>query len=80
MKKPHYYYITILPKFDLDSKCKILGRKAHLRKNTNNIYKFDYNEKNIKNAIREGFSMKIDSLTTFKCLSEFIETKIQTSI
>lgn len=76
---PHYYYITILPKFDLDSKCKILGRKAHLRKNTNNVYKFDYNEKNIKNAIREGFSMKIDSLTTFECLSEFIETKIQTS-
>lgn len=73
---PYYYYITILPKFDLESKCKILGRKAHLRKNTNNIYKFDYSEKNIKNAIKEGFTIKIDSSTTFECLNEFVNTKI----
>lgn len=73
---PHYYYITILPKFDLDSKCKILGRKAHLRKNTSNVYKFDYTEKNIKNAIHTGFSMKVDSSTTFECLSEFVKMRL----
>jgi hypothetical protein len=56
---PNYYYVTILPKFDLSSSNNIINKKAHLRKGTFNIYKLDFSEKQINTFIEKELSIKI---------------------
>ena len=73
---PSYYYITIIPKFDLNKKSEILGRKAHLRKGTDDVFKLDTSEKIITSLIDKGFSIKVSDKTLFKDVIEFIGNKI----
>lgn len=73
---PNSLYITILPKFDLSQRCQIIERKAHLRKGTSDVFKFDFSESNIRKAIKKGYAIKIDDTTTLDMVSEFIEKLI----
>lgn len=72
-----YFYITILPKFDFSNKNDIIGRKPHLRKGSNNVYKLDLSEKNIKTAINKKYSIKIDSKCNDKKIYRFINNVIK---
>ena len=47
---PNYYYLTIVPKYNLKSS-DIIGKKAHLRKGTTDVFKLDFNEKIIQKFI-----------------------------
>lgn len=74
--KPDYLYITILPKFDLNKKCEIIKRKPHLRKGTTNVYKFDFTEKNLENALEKNYSIKITEKTSLEELYDFIDNSL----
>lgn len=69
---PDYYYVTILPKFNLAEKSELLGRKPHLRKGTTDVYKLDFTEKILKNLVREGYTVKINEQTRDRELKELI--------
>jgi hypothetical protein len=73
---PRCIYITILPSFNLSEKCKVMNRTPHLRKGSSNIYKFDFDEKKILNAIELGYSIKITENTTMDEIGNFIRNKI----
>ena len=73
---PSSFYITILPRFDLHSKSDLLGRKAHLRKGTNDVFKLDLNEKILNNLVVSGFTIKVSNETQLLPLTEFITTHI----
>lgn len=73
---PYYYYLTILPRFDLSIKSELIGRKAHLRKHTTNIFKLDFNEKNLTSLIDKGFSIKISKNTEIDKIVMFINDSI----
>lgn len=74
---PNHYYITILPKFDLKQKCKIMNRTPHLRDKTNGVYKFDFRKNNIIKSIDKGFSIKIGKKTTIDMIKIFINRIIK---
>ena len=74
--KPSYFYITIIPSFDLAQKCKIIERKPHLRKGTTDVYKFDFSEINLKKSTLKGFSIKIEENTPFGDINNFIAKRI----
>ena len=74
--KPDYFYITIIPSFDLSNKCKIIERKPHLRKGTSDVYKFDFSENSILKSINKGFSIKITDSTNFDDIENFIKKRI----
>ncbi len=73
---PTFLYITILPHFDLNEKCNITSRKAHLRKGTTDVFKFDLTEKNINLAIQKGFALKVEKQTTLNDVEEFFKKVI----
>jgi hypothetical protein len=73
---PDYYYITILKRFDLNIKSDILGRKAHLRKGTTDVFKLDLNEKILDSLIESGHSLKISYTTQIIDITSFINQKI----
>jgi hypothetical protein len=73
---PTSFYITILPRFDLHNKSVILGRKAHLRKGTTDVFKLDLNEKILDNLVVGGFTIKVSNETQLSPLSEFITTHL----
>ena len=74
--KPNLYYITILKKYNLRNRCEITGKKATLRKNTNNVFKYDLTESMIKRSINKGFSIIVDDNTSYETLNKFITTII----
>ena len=61
---PVHFYFTILPRFNMKSKREIFGKTLHRRKNTSNVFKFDFSNLTIKNAIKAGKCLKIDSTTS----------------
>lgn len=73
---PKCIYLTILPKFDLDTKCSVMGRKPHLRKGTSDVFKFDFSVKNIDRSIQKGFSIKIDNNTHPSDIATFMTKKL----
>lgn len=74
--KPNYFYLTVLPSFNLSEKCKIIERTPHCRKGTSDIYKFDFGEKNILKSIIKGYSIKICENTKFIDVKNFILKRI----
>jgi hypothetical protein len=69
---PNHYYITILTTFDMRQQHPVMGRKPHLRKGTTDVYKFDFGEKNLRDAIEAGVSIKVDESTTMDQVAEFM--------
>ena len=69
---PNYYYLTMLPRFDMKERHPIIGRKPHPRKGTSDVFKLDFGESNIKRCISSGFSMKVDENTTMDSVTSFI--------
>jgi hypothetical protein len=69
---PVYFYVTILPKFDLLKKNQIIKTTPHLRKGTSDVFKFTFHEKHIIDAIELGYSIKINTKTTIKEIRKFI--------
>jgi hypothetical protein len=74
---PNYYYITILPKFDLKQKCIIMNRTPHLRSKTTGVYKFDFSKKNIINSIKQGYSIEINNNTSLDEINIFINNIVK---
>ena len=74
--KPSYFYLTVLPSFNLKEKCKIIERTPHCRKGTTDVYKFDFGEKNIIKSINKGYSIKICENTKFIDIKNFIFKRI----
>ena len=70
---PNHYYIKILEKFDMTVKHPVIGRKPHLRKGTSDVFKFDFGDCNLKNAIKAGVSIKVSADTTMEEVAEFIK-------
>ena len=80
---PNYVYLTIIPTFNLTemnnlffSKDSQKARKPHLRSQTTNVFKFDWTEKHIQNVIEKGFTLKIDSSTSFKDVQTFLNARV----
>ena len=73
---PQYYYLTIIPHFNLSEKCTVMERKPHLRKGSDNVYKFDFSEPNVIKSTQKGFTIKVEDATTFEEIGNFIRTKI----
>jgi len=71
---PHYFYISVIPKFDLREPCKIFGKKATLRKKTNDVFKFDLTEKQLKKGISKNFTLKIDENVSSIQIGNFIKS------
>lgn len=69
---PEYFYITILPSFDLNKKNDIMKLKPHLRKGTTNVYKYTFNERHILIDIKMNKSIKISKDTNILELSKFM--------
>ena len=57
--EPDKIWLTILRKCDLSKKIPEIGKKAHLRKNTNDVYKLDFSKTSIKNAQKSGICINI---------------------
>lgn len=74
---PHYYYLTIIPRFNLRLKSIIFGRKAHLRKGTNDVFKLDWNEKILKSTIQNGYTIKVYDTTQLDELILFMNKNIK---
>ena len=73
---PSYFYMTIIPRFDLSQKNNFLKRKAHLRKGSSNIFKLDLTENILKNLVKEGHSITISEETTLQEVRNFIINNI----
>jgi hypothetical protein len=69
---PNYFYITFIPKFDLNCKCKILCNKPHLRKGSNNVFKFTFTERHLLRSIEMGYSIKVNRTTPLPALKLFL--------
>jgi hypothetical protein len=73
---PDYYYVTIVPRFDLTKKSDILGKTAHLRKGTTDVFKLDFTEKNIDGLVEKGHTLKITDDTTIADVVAFMNSKV----
>jgi hypothetical protein len=74
---PTYYYITLLPRFDLSEPSPILRRKAHLRKGTTDVFKLDFNEKILGILAGEGYTLKVTTETPLAAVTSFLTNKIE---
>jgi hypothetical protein len=74
--KPNSFYLTILPSFDLSKKCMYMNRTPHLRKGTDDVYKFDFYEKGIREAIQKGVSIEVNDSCNQNQIKEFIQKRI----
>lgn len=77
---PTCVYITILPYFDLNERCKITGRKAHLRKGTIDVFKFDLTEKNIRLAIEKGYAVQVSIDSSLQEVSQLFKSVVGTPL
>ena len=69
---PTYFYMTIIPRYDITKESEILGRTAHLRKGTSNVFKLDFNEKLLKSLIPKGHTLMVLEEISLDTLSTFI--------
>jgi hypothetical protein len=70
---PAYFYVTIIPKFDMRAKHPVLGRTPHLRKGTTDVFKFDFDEGNLRRGVAADITLKVGVNTD---VAEFIARKI----
>ncbi len=73
---PSGFYVTVLEKFDLTKQHPVIGRTPHCRKGTTDVFKFDFGERNIQNAIKEGVAIKGDASTPMESIAEFLRRVI----
>jgi len=72
--EPDKYYLTIIPSnFDFKSQHPILGRKPHLRKESTNVYKFDFGSSTIKKGLENGVTIEINSNTRSEDVVSFMQ-------
>ena len=72
---PNYFYITVLPRFDMTMKHPLIGRTPHPRKGTSDVFKFDFAESNIERCIAAGVSMKVSADSSMEAVMAFVTTK-----
>jgi len=72
---PDYFYVTVLPRFDMKQRHPVIGRTPHPRKGTSDVFKFDFGETNLKRSIEAGSSMKVDADTTVESVVAFLVAK-----
>jgi hypothetical protein len=72
---PDYFYITLLPRFDMKERHPIIGRKPHPRKGTSDVFKLDFGESNIKRSIVAGTSLKVDATVSMESVVSFLNAK-----
>ena len=70
---PECFHVTVLRKFDMKVPHPIIGRKPHLRKGTDDVYKLDFGESNLKKAVDAGISIRVDSTTELGAVVEFLK-------
>ena len=73
---PNYWYLTIIPSFDLSTQNTILEKKPHLRKGTTNVYKLDLTEKILNKSIQKGYTVKILPHSNSNIIQNLIQTVI----
>jgi hypothetical protein len=73
---PTGFYMTVLASFDLTKQHPVIGRAPHCRKGTTDVFKFDFSEKNIQSAIKEGVAIKVDASTPMESIAEFLRKVI----
>lgn len=76
---PNYAYLTIVSfsNYSLKDKHPVFGRKPHLRKNTNNNFKFDLSENSLEKGIESEITIKIQNDTTDEEIITFIKKFIK---
>ena len=74
---PTYFYMTIIPRYDITKESEILGKTAHLRKGTSNVFKLDLNEKILKTLISKGYTIMVSEEISLEELSTFITTNMK---
>jgi len=57
--EPEKIWLTILRRCDLSKKIPDIGKRAHLRKNTNDIYKLDFSKATINKAKESGICINL---------------------
>jgi hypothetical protein len=72
---PDYFYITLLPRFDMKERHPIIGRKPHPRKGTSDVFKLDFGESNIMRSIVAGTSLKVDATVSMETVVNFLNAK-----
>lgn len=74
---PTHFYISILPHFDLSQNCEFIDKKAHLRKDSDNVYKFDLTEKQIIILIEKKYCIKCKQDMSSHIIGNFINSLIK---
>ena len=70
---PNEVYITVISSdFDYTTRRPILGVKAHLRKGTTDVYKFDLGLAGIKRGLSAGITIKITNETPEDVVKDFL--------
>jgi hypothetical protein len=72
---PNYFYITLLPRFDMNERHPIIGRKPHPRKGTSDVFKLDFGESNIQRSILNDTSLKVDANVSMDTVISFLTAK-----
>jgi hypothetical protein len=73
---PNYFYLSILPKFNMAEPHPLIGTKPTLRKGTSDVYKYDLTEKHIEKLIAAQTALKITIDTPIVQVVEFINRQI----
>jgi hypothetical protein len=73
---PNYFYLSILPKFNMAEPHPLIGTKPTLRKGTGDVYKYDFTEKHIEKLIAAQTALKITIHTPIVQVVEFINRQI----
>ena len=76
---PNYFYLSILPKFNMAEPHPLIGTKPTLRKGTGDVYKYDFTEKHIEKLIAAQTALKITIHTPIVQVVEFINRLIPVS-
>jgi len=69
---PNCIFFTILKHFNLNNKNIIINKKAHLRKETTNVYKLDFSLNDISKYLKNNITITIDNTTRKEKLVEYI--------
>jgi hypothetical protein len=72
---PNKYYLSIIPKFDLNKKFEVLGITPHLRKGAKDVFKFDFNVAKLNILVNKGFSIEINENTILEDVKKFIKNR-----
>ena len=74
---PGAVYLSIFPaKFDFKKPHPVFGRRPHVRKGSNSIYKFDFGPSSHRKGVAKGLTLKIDASTSDKEIRKFIDSKV----